>query len=220
MKEKLLLLCTLIPILAAPLTSTSMKIDTSIKTEDIDKTLKNKSYLDKLNLDGFSSNQIEKYEINKEEFLKIAEQAQKDPIILKWMSSILENNMTFEVSINILFSLDLSQETKEFMFNGLYDKMSVQESKLILKMRTIKARNQVKSYYVESSGEYVRNIDDSYVRNKGLSRTIPEIHDSWFDDDVSYIRYNTQDVYNVYTKGLDRNFVRKLQKSIKKYKQQ
>jgi len=220
MKKKILFIGILVPIAVIPLVSLSMKTDNETKVNDKNKSLEKKSYennsnKNKINLDGFDSNKIEKYEITQKEFLVIAAKAQKNSIVLNWMSNVFENNMNFEAATNFLFSLDLNQKTKEFMFNGLYDKMSIIESQLISNAKAVETRSQVRSQYVRVKGTYIKNIDGSYIINKGRSRTTPEIHDSLWNDDVSYIRYDTQDVYNVYTKGLDKNFVRRLQIAIK-----
>ncbi|MGL5617610.1 MAG: hypothetical protein ACRCWU_00955 [Metamycoplasmataceae bacterium] len=186
------------------------------ETEPINKIPKQERNKTKLNLDGFNSNEIKKYEMTQEEFLVIAEQAKNNPIVLNWMNDVFENNMNFESAINFLFSLDLNEKTKEFMFNGLYDKMSIVESQAISNAEAFKVRNQVKSAYVQVNGMRVHNADGNFIRNKGISRTTPEIQDNLWKDDVSYIRYNTQDVYNVYTKGLDKSFVRRLESSIRR----
>ncbi|MDK2819370.1 MAG: hypothetical protein KFW07_00890 [Mycoplasmataceae bacterium] len=129
--------------------------------------------------------------------------------------------MNFESATNFLFSLELNQKTKEFMFNGLYDKMSTIESQLISNINANametknQARAQSRAQYIHVNGTYLKNINGSNIINKGRSRTAPEIHDSLFGDDVSYIRYDTQDVYNIYTKGLDKNFVKRLERAIK-----
>jgi len=134
------------------------------------------------------------------------------------MQNLFENNLDFNSVTKILFSLNLKQNTKEFMFNSLYDKMSTKQLKLILKTKAITERSISRSYYLQSNGTYIKDSNDNYIINRGRSQTTPEIHDSLWNDDISYIRYDTQDVYNVYTRGIDKNFVRKLRTSLNNIK--
>ncbi|MDK2819369.1 MAG: hypothetical protein KFW07_00885 [Mycoplasmataceae bacterium] len=94
MKKKILFLSILTPIVFIPLISLSMKINNEIKVSDSHKSLKegkqHENHSTKLNLDGFDSNKIVKYKITQEEFSEIAQKAQKNPIVLNWMTSVLK----------------------------------------------------------------------------------------------------------------------------------
>jgi hypothetical protein len=86
MNKKILLISILTPVVFTPLISLSMKNNDEIKVSDSPKTLKevkqHENTSNKLNLDGFDSNKIVKYKITQEQFLEIAQEAQKNSIVL------------------------------------------------------------------------------------------------------------------------------------------
>lgn len=152
-----------------------------------------------------------KFIFSPEEYENLSKKAQNNAEIRNWIHDLATNNLDFSKSLNNLNNLKISDDLKKFMFNNLKDKMGTRKvAKISNNINASRLNSRRSSYVVKPDGKLLEN-SSGYVYNRGHYQQTPEIHDSWFGDDVSYIWQDSQIIYNMYLSSLDDDFVRDMQ---------
>ncbi|NQZ29401.1 MAG: hypothetical protein HRT98_03345 [Mycoplasmatales bacterium] len=137
---------------------------------------------------------------------ELATKAKNNIYVQKWIKKIAKKKEhIYEEDRKDLYNLPISIEIKKFMERNLKEKYD---------FRRLKKEANNKKMVQYSSG-YVKNANNQNVLSKINNKPIPlsgqnnmVVHDYWFKDDVSYIWWNNQKVYNLMAKTLDPNFVK------------